>query len=46
MVINGKIKIADSELEKRDAIGISEASSFEIEALENSEVLIVEVPMN
>jgi redox-sensitive bicupin YhaK (pirin superfamily) len=46
MVITGKIKIANNELFKRDAIAISETSSFEIEALENSEVLIVEVPMN
>ena len=46
IVISGKIKIAGNELGKRDAIGISEISSFEIEASENSEVLIVEVPMN
>ena len=46
MVISGKIKIGEAELNKRDAIGISETASFEIEALENSEVLIVDVPMN
>jgi redox-sensitive bicupin YhaK (pirin superfamily) len=46
MVISGKIKIGETELNKRDAIGISETTSFEIEALENSEVLIVDVPMN
>jgi redox-sensitive bicupin YhaK (pirin superfamily) len=46
MVITGKIKIDGNELSKRDAIGISETSSFEIEGLENAEVLIVEVPMN
>jgi redox-sensitive bicupin YhaK (pirin superfamily) len=46
MVITGKIKIGGNELSKRDAIGISETSSFEMEALENADVLIVEVPMN
>jgi redox-sensitive bicupin YhaK (pirin superfamily) len=46
MVVNGKVKIAGNELERRDAIGIREMDSFDIEASENSEVLIVEVPMN
>jgi redox-sensitive bicupin YhaK (pirin superfamily) len=46
MIINGKAKIAGSELNRRDAIGISDTSSVEMEALDNSEVLIVEVPMH
>lgn len=46
MVVNGRVKIAGNELGRRDAIGVWEMDSFEIEAKENSEVLIVEVPMN
>lgn len=45
MVINGSIRIGDQTLNKRDALGISETSSFDIIADEHSEVLIIEVPM-
>jgi len=46
LLISGKINIGGTELNRRDAIGISETNSFEIGALENSEILLVEVPMN
>ena len=44
-VIDGKLKIGDQVMNKRDAIGISEAENFEINALDKSDVLIFEVPM-
>lgn len=44
-VIKGKAKIGDQILEKRDGYGISETSSFNLEALEDSEILIMDVPM-
>lgn len=44
-VLEGKAKIGDQVLEKRDALGISETNSFTLEALENSKILIMEVPM-
>jgi redox-sensitive bicupin YhaK (pirin superfamily) len=46
MVISGEVEINGEKLSRRDAIGISETGSFAINALENAEVLIVEVPMN
>lgn len=44
-VIDGKIKIGDQTLTSRDALGIWETSEFNIQALENSEFLIMDVPM-
>ncbi len=44
-VIDGSIKVGEQELNKRDAIGISEAESFEIKAIQKSDVIIFEVPM-
>jgi len=46
MVISGSVKIADQLLTKRDAIGISETDAVEIKAEEDSELLIIDVPMN
>ncbi len=46
MVIKGNVEINGEKLSIRDAIGISETDKFDITALENSEVLIVDVPMN
>lgn len=46
MVVEGKISVEGIALNKRDAIGISEADSVKIEAVESSEILIIEVPMN
>ena len=45
MVIKGSVEINGETLKKRDAIGISDMEKFEIVPLEDSELLIVEVPM-
>ena len=45
-VIDGSVKIGDQKLNQRDALGIWDAQEFSIEAKENSEVLIMEVPMD
>lgn len=44
-VISGKVKIGDTELSARDGMGIWEADYFTLEALEDSEILLMEVPM-
>ncbi len=44
-VIEGSARIEDQILRRRDAIGLTELTSFTLEALENSEILIMEVPM-
>lgn len=42
-VIEGKIKIGDITLERRDGAGITETRNIEIQALENTEFLLIEV---
>lgn len=44
-VIEGKVKIGDRIIDKRDGIGIWETASFELEAMEKSEFLVMEVPL-
>ena len=44
-IIEGKAKINNQLLEKRDGLGISETQSFKVEAIENSQILLIEVPM-
>ena len=44
-VISGKIRVGNEELSEKDAVGVTETSEFEIEALTKSEVLLIEVPM-
>jgi len=44
-VIDGNIKIGESNLQKRDAIGIYKTKNINIESVTNSDVLIIEVPM-
>lgn len=44
-VLSGKAKIGDTVLSERDAMGIEDAESFTLEALEKSEILLMEVPM-
>ncbi|MCR4368359.1 MAG: pirin family protein [archaeon] len=44
-VISGKIRVAGKELEKRDAAGIYETKKIEIEALSDSQVLVIEVAL-
>ncbi len=46
MVINGKVEIAGETLSKRDAIGVADSASVDIKALENAQLLVVDVPMN
>ena len=46
MVIEGKVNIDGMELGKRDAIGVPETKEIEITALEDSKVLLLDVPMN
>lgn len=45
-VIDGHIKIGDEELFRRDAIGIYDTDEFVIEISENTEFVLLEVPMN
>ncbi|MBR9847052.1 MAG: pirin family protein [Algicola sp.] len=45
-VVDGDIEVANNKLSKRDAIGISETETIEIKANKNSELIIIEVPMN
>lgn len=45
-VIDGTIAIEGEQLKRRDGIGIWETKKTWIEALSNSEILLMEVPMN
>ena len=45
MTIHGKVNINNEILQTRDALGVSETEIFEIEALEDSQLLFIEVPM-
>ncbi len=44
-VLDGKATIADSEINKRDAIGVSETDTVTVKATDNVSVLAIEVPM-
>lgn len=44
-VITGKIKIGDLILSARDAAGISEAGEMQVQALEQTDLLAIEVPL-
>lgn len=46
VVISGAVSIDGQQLNKRDALGISEADSFNIAASEDAELLAIEIPMN
>jgi redox-sensitive bicupin YhaK (pirin superfamily) len=46
MVVEGSVEIDGELLSKRDAIGISETETIEIKAKNDSEILIIDVPMN
>ncbi len=46
MVINGKVEVEGETLSRRDALGIYETESFTIKALEDSQLLVIDVPMN
>ncbi|WP_434035875.1 pirin family protein [Formosa sp. 4Alg 33] len=45
LVIHGTIEIENTELETRDAIGVSETETFKITSKSQASVLIIEVPM-
>lgn len=44
-VIKGKAKIGDQILNERDALGVWDTESFVLEAEENAEILLMEIPM-
>lgn len=44
-VLSGSVKIGNTILQARDGLGVWETSSLEIEALQDAEVLLMEVPM-
>lgn len=46
MTIEGSIDIAKQSLQSRDAIGIVDASEFEIQAKKKSELVLFEIPTN
>ena len=46
VVINGSVQVNGDELHKRDAVAISGSDEFSITAMEESELLAIEVPMN
>jgi len=45
-VIEGGAKIAEQQLNKRDAIGVWDTNSIKLDVAAESEILIIEVPMN
>nr|WP_321235579.1 pirin family protein [uncultured Psychroserpens sp.] len=45
-VVDGEVEVAGNSLGKRDAIGVFETDTIKIKARHNSELIIVEVPMN
>lgn len=46
VVINGSIEVDGQQLNKRDALGISEMESFSVKASEDAELLAIEIPMD
>lgn len=45
-VISGSVEAAGTNLDKRDGIGIVDTDKITVSAKENSEILVIEVPMN
>ena len=45
-IVDGEIEVADSILSSRDAIGVWETETLTIKGNKNSELIIIEVPMN
>lgn len=45
MTIHGNVNINNEILQTRDALGVSEVENFEIKAVEDSQLLLIEVPM-
>lgn len=44
-LIEGEIKVDGTILSRRDGMGVYETSSFELETLKDSHILLIEVPM-
>jgi len=44
-VIDGEVKIGDSDLTKKDAVGISETDAISVTASTDAKVLAIEIPM-
>jgi redox-sensitive bicupin YhaK (pirin superfamily) len=44
-VIKGSLEVAGSHLTQRDGLGITETHEFDLKASEDSEILLMEVPM-
>lgn len=44
-VLEGSAKVSNQELSKRDGLGIYDTDSFILEATEDAEILLIEVPM-
>jgi quercetin 2,3-dioxygenase len=45
VVIKGKVEVNGQTLHTRDAMGISDMLSFDVTAIEDAELLAIEVPM-
>lgn len=45
-VIDGSVEIENEKLERRDAMGISETEKFSLKINSDSEILVIEIPMN
>lgn len=46
MVVNGTVEIDGETLNKRDAIGLTDVNKFDISGSSDSELLLIEVPLN
>lgn len=46
VVINGTVEVDGQQLNKKDALGISETESFSVKASQDAELLAIEIPMN
>ena len=45
MVLEGEAVVGDQRLGRRDAVGIWNTSELDIEAISDSRILLIEVPM-
>jgi len=45
-LLGGEIEIGNQTLQKRDALGITESESFEINMQQDSKILLIEIPMS
>ena len=44
-IIKGKVQIGNQILNEKDGFGIYNIDNFDVEALEDAEILLMEVPM-